>query len=474
MSYDAIIIGGGVAGLSAAVDAAQRGANVLLLEHRPFLGGRTYSFVDETTGDTVDNGQHLLMGCYHETRSYLRLIGADHLVTLQPNLHIDFLHPLRGLASLSCPPLPAPLHALVGMLKLRSLPLKDRFGLLRVGIDLLFHSEEREHEIAERSVDEWLTQLGQSELSKKYLWDIIAIGSLNDDPKTVSALLFYRVLRAAFMGTREDSALMIPRVGLSELLVDPAVRFLRAHGSEVKTSCGVEELLVDGSHIRGVRCADGKTYSAHAYISAVPHYALLNLIHPTVQSSNHPFKPLTLFESSPIITIHLWLDRPVVEQEFIALLDSRVQWVFNRSRMLRKQSTESSMQVAKGSRPMSAAENRQYLSLVISGAGEYVEMEKERLVKVGMNDLRRAFPEARMANVVHSLVIKEKRATFSPKPAVEPLRPSSRTLFDNLFLAGDWTDTGLPSTIEGAVISGRRAARELFSSPHSQRSFVKL
>lgn len=456
MRHDVIIIGGGVAGLSAAVDLAQRGARVLLLEHRPFLGGRTYSFIDETTGDVVDNGQHLLMGCYHETRWYLRLIGADHLATLQPNLRIDFLHPSRGFASLSCPTLPAPFHALVGMLRLRSLSLTDRLMLLRVGMDLLFHSEERESEIAALSVDEWLAQLGQSELSKKYLWDIIAIGSLNDDPKAVSALLFYRVLRAAFMGTREDSALLVPRVGLSELLVDPAVRFLRAHGGGVKTSCGVEELLVDGSSVRGVRCSDGNIFTARSYISAVPHYSLLSLLLPTLHSSTTPFLHISKFESSPIITIHLWLDRQIMEQEFVALLDSRVQWVFNRSRMLRKPSAASNSTTT-------VAESRQYLSLVISGAGEYVEMEKEKLVEAGMEDLRRAFPEAKSANVVHSLVIKEKRATFSPKPEVEPLRPSSRTVFENLVLAGDWTDTGLPSTIEGAVVSGRRAAEAVAS-----------
>jgi zeta-carotene desaturase len=145
-----------------------------------------------------------------------------------------------------------------------------------------------------------------------------------------------------------------------------------------------------------------------------------------------------------------------MEQEFVALLGSRVQWVFNRSRMLRKQSAEGSPQTT-------ATNNRQYLSLVISGAGEYVEMEKERLVEAGMEDLRRVFPDARLANVVHALVIKEKRATFSPKPGVEPLRPSPQTVFENLILAGDWTDTGLPSTIEGAVISGRRASHAVAS-----------
>ncbi len=447
-----VIVGGGVAGLSAAVELVQRGTHVILLEHRRFLGGRTYSFLDETTGDVVDNGQHLLMGCYHETRRYLHTIGSGHLATLQRNLRIDFVHPERGVATLACPSLPSPFHALVGLLKLRSLPLFDRLKLVAVGKELLFSSDEKEARLHSMTVDEWLTSLGQTELNKKYLWDIIAIGSLNDDPKVVSALLFYRVLRAAFAGRRRDSCLLVPRVGLSELLVDPAVRYLKQRGAEIRTNCTVQELIIEGERVVGVRCDDGMVVEGDAFISAVPHYAFPSLASGASSDSalRTRKRAASCFESSPIISIHLWLDKVVVEEEIVALLDSTVQWVFNRSKMVKRKSD-------------TPTKIKQYLTLVMSGATKYVDVEKERLVELAMHDLRSAFPRSVGANVLHSLVIKEKRATFSPKPEIEGHRPPPDIGVRNLAIAGDWTDTGLPATIEGAVLSGRRAAEVLLS-----------
>ncbi len=436
---DTIVIGGGLSGLSAAVDLASRGYSVMIIEQRPHLGGRTYSFVDPSTGDHVDNGQHLMLGCYHATRWLLATIGADHLVTLQPNLHIDFLHPRLGMSSLHCPSLPAPLHLIAGLIGLGSLSLSDRLKLLRVGLAIRKDPKVVEPEIASLTVHQWLDQLGQSEENKRYLWDIIAIGSLNDDPKHVSALLFYRVLRSAFLGTREDSSLLIPRVGLTELFVNPSIAFLRSHGGEIILNSGVDENLVEGSTLKGVRCSDGVIREARAFISAVPWYAASLLLSHSPGTGGWIVNGH--LSSSPIVTINLWFDRTVMEEDLLALLDSRVHWVFNKSKIY-------------GSKDPS----RQYLSLVISGAGPMVLASSAELVSVAIEELRKALPKSAAAKVVHSLVLKEKRATFSPRPDVEQHRPSSKTPLHNLFLAGDWTKTGYPATIEGAVLSGRKAA----------------
>ncbi len=438
-AYDSVIVGGGLSGLSAAVGLSSRGKRVLLVEQRHHLGGRTHSFTDETTGDVVDNGQHLMMGCYHETRRYLAAIGSAHLAILQPLLHIDFVDPLKGDSSLTASTLPPPFHVLGGLMRMSHLSFPDRLRLMRVGKELLRTSAEKERLLDSLTVDEWLSTLGQSKNTKTYLWDTIAIGSLNDHPARVSALLFFRVLRAAFMGTREDSSLLIPNVGLSTLLIDPAADFVIRHNGSVRTGVRIDEPVIRNDRVVGLRTASGEMLEAPSFILAVPFFDLASIIPDELIAPGIP-----LFVATPIVSINLWFDRQVFPHEFAAVLNSDIQWIFNRSRLCRM--------------PEERKENGQHLSLVISGAQEYVEFSKEHIVEIVMNDLRRVLPAVDSASLVHSLVIKERRATFSPRPGMESNRPDTRTRFANVFLAGDWTNTGLPATIEGAVMSGRKAA----------------
>ena len=441
--YDTIVVGGGLSGLSAAVELSSRGNRILLLEQRQYLGGRTHSFRDEVTGDIVDNGQHLMMGCYKETRRYLQIIGSAHLASLQPSLRIDFVDPLNERSTLIASTLPAPAHILAGLLRLNSLSVLDRLRLLRVGKELLWTSEEKERLLDALTVDEWLSALGQSTENKTYLWDTIAIGSLNDHPKKVSALLFFRVLRSAFMGSQEDSSLLIPRVGLSSLLVDPAIDFIAAHGGEIRTGSRVHTMEVENDHVISIHTGAGERFEAESYIQAVPFFDL-----PSMLTDDLVVPSLPLFISAPIVSINVWFDREIFDGEFAAVLHSNIQWIFNRSRLC--DPTEGDKK------------SNQHLSLVISGAEDYIEFSKESIVQIALNDLKKIFPLTADARLIHSLVIKERRATFSPRPGLDPMRPGTRTKLDNLFLAGDWTNTGYPATIEGAVMSGRKAAREVF------------
>jgi zeta-carotene desaturase len=448
--YDDIVIGGGISGLSAAVELSALGRKVLLLDQHQQCGGRTYSFLDAATGSIVDNGQHLMTGCYHATRRFLRLIGTENLALLQPVLRINFLSPSQYDNPLVFARFPAPLNLVGGLIGFTAIPFKDRLKMLMVAKELLTTSPEKEQELDRLTVEEWLSKLGQSDISRKYLWDVITIGALNNYPKNVSALMLFRVLRAAFLGNSKNSSLLIPRVGLSELCVDPAVRFIKTHGGEVRTGIGVKIAGVEGNHVRSVRTSEGKELHAKSFISAVPWYSFEEFLPASYHKSifadgqKTAIRLRKIFKSSPIISINLWLDREVTSLDFAAVLETRIQWLFNKSKLLNRKDEIPSV--------------RQNLSLVISDAEEFISLNKKQLVEIAMEDLRRVLPQTRDANIIHSLVIKEKRATFIPSPGLEALRPTARTKFDNLFLAGDWTATGYPATIEGAVMSGRKAA----------------
>jgi squalene-associated FAD-dependent desaturase len=459
-NLNVIIIGGGLSGLSAAVELCARGHKALVLEQHQHPGGRTYSFIDAATGDSIDNGQHLMMGCYHATRRYMRIIGTEYLTLLQPSLRIGFLHPSKRSIRLACPPFPAPLHMFGGLMRFKGVPLKNRLEMLRAAKQLFSTSISKEQELDKLNVEEWLKKSGQSDLSRKFLWDVIAIGALNNQPKNVSALMLFRVLRTAFLGEREHSSLLLPRAGLSEVLVNPAVEFIRRNGGDVLLGTEVSKVHIEDEKIVSVSTQDGKEFRAQAFLSAVPWFGFERILSNSGIRSELTVKTLSRqlydpdrFKASPIISIHLWLDRTILEEEFAALIDTRVQWIFNKSSKtikplnhgaVKKQGTEEKMP--------------QQLSLVISGAEKFLELSKQELIVIAMEDLKRVLLKAKNANIVHSVVIKEKRATFSPVPGLEAVRPLPETTFSNLFLAGDWTNTGFPATIEGAVLSGKKTA----------------
>lgn len=456
--HDVVVIGGGVSGLTAAVDLASRGFSVLLVEQKGYCGGRTHSFVDKKTGDEVDNGQHLMMGCYHSALRFLSTIGSKSAVAVQENLSVTFAHPRRGRFRLQAVHLPPPLHVLAALMRLRSLTLPQRFALMRVGKALLSARPERDPMLQSITVSEWLERLRQPADNKKYLWDIIAIGTLNDSPDLVSAALFVKVLQSAFLGSRLDSSMVIPRKGLSRVFVDPAIEFLIRNNGAVRLNTSVVQLVVRDGAVAGVTLNTRETVPARSVVSAVPYYDAEKFLGDGGER-NQPWSEI--FTASAIITIHIWFDRNFVDEEFVALLDSPIHWVFNKTKICGQEEGELS-----------------YLSLVVSGAAAMAERKKEDLVALALSELRRFYPPSGDARLVHSVVIKERRATFSPRVGTEHFRPSHTTALRNLFLAGDWTDTKLPATIEGAVQSGyacselvRRVLKEQVDARSVNRDF---
>lgn len=435
------IIGGGFAGLTAGVDLAARGFQVTVLEARARLGGRAYSFRDSDSGELVDNGQHALMGCYTHALAFLEQIGAATKLVRQRNLHVEMRHPHHGAGAIACASLPSPLHLLTGILRYGLLSRMEQLRALLGGVRLMRMRRRQQPELGEWTVGRLMLALGQSANARASFWYPLATATLNEVPHRAAAAPFAEVVARAFFRSRSDSQFVLPRVGLSELYTDDARRFIEARGGGVRLKSAVASLVTAGRQLNAVELRDGTRVEVDACISAVPAKALATLL-PEPLRVHPPLGALSELGASPIVSVHLWLDRPVMSSTFIGLLGTTTQWVFDRRRL-----------IADGN-----GDQRQCVSAVISAGHDVVEWDTGRIADTVLADIRGLLPAARGARLLHAVVVKEKQATISTTPAAERLRPTAETPLDNFFLAGDWTKTGLPPVIESAVVSGRHAA----------------
>jgi len=443
MSDEVLIIGGGFAGLAAGVALAKAGRPVRLLEQKPHLGGRARSFADPATGAIVDNGQHLLMGCYHSTLEFLKEIGTLDSIVLQPNLRVHFVEPGGKPTTLRCPNLASPWHLLVGVLRSNSFSWSEKIQIARLG-SVLHGKGKPDGGAGQFTVEEWLTGLGQSERVRRYFWDLISIAALNEDPRRAAAEIFARVLRLALFTSPADSCLGIPRRGLSDCYTDAARAYIESHSGRVETGRSIKALSINQGVCDGVLLPDGEKIEAATIVSAVPWFELVRLVPGELLRSEPYFTNILALRPAPIVSINLWFDRPITDLDSVGLRGTTVQWLFNRSRI------------------PGAGENA--IALVLSGAHEHMSRSKEELLAVAIGDLAELFPESRAAKVVHSLIIKERFATFSPCVGVDQLRPAAKSPVRGLYLAGDWTATGLPATIEGAVQSAYTAVQAVLQA----------
>jgi zeta-carotene desaturase len=442
-AYDAIVIGAGFAGLSAATRLADAGARVLVLEVRPRLGGRATTFTDGVTGELVDNGQHVLFGCYHETFAFLRRIGAEGHVRLQPALRVPYLDE-SGATELRCPPLPPPLHLLAGILEWDVLPLRDRWSALRLArpIRLAQRRTRGGRALAVASPGEtvatWLALNGQGRAICEWLWYPLAIAALNQSPEDAAARPFVEVLARLFGSDPRDAAIGLPTQPLLQMYAEPARAFIEARRGAVQTGA-MASVTLDGSRVREVEVGRER-YLAPAIIAAVPWFALASLVvraAPIPPDLEQTIEHATQLASLPIVTVNLWYDRPVMDEPFVGLRRGATHWIFDRRAVIG-----------------SAAS---HLSLVTSHARDLVGLSNEELVARAAADVARVLPRAGAAQLVRGTAIREKRATFSLAPG-QPPRPGVPTSIGGFYLAGDWIETGLPGTIESAVVSGHRAA----------------
>ncbi len=427
-----VVVGGGLSGLAAAVSLSFRRIPVILLEQRNSPGGRAYSFLDGATGTVIDNGQHVLIAGYSRTMEFLGTIGARDLVAVQPAPELLFHHPVRGFCVFRLPLLPAPFHLLAGVIATRLFSPADKLRMLRAGLALTSSRP------VSGTVESWLDSLGQSPETKRSFWEPLAVAVMNENIGNASALVFTRALRTAFLSGSRGSALAIPTVGLSELYVEPARAYIENHGGVVRCGADVTGSVAEGGKVSGVHLKEGEAVGCSAVILAVPSYRAAGLLPDALRESGFLARASSI-PLSPIVSVHLWFENDVMRQDVLGVVGRRIQWVFNRRKISREK------------------EGGGHLSVVISAARAFVGLENDDLTRIALEDLRSVFG-AGIGHPTHAVVIREKRATFSCAPDIEPLRPGPITPLPNLFIAGDWTDTGYPATIEGAIRSGQRCA----------------
>ena len=433
----AIVVGGGFAGLSAATALAEAGVTVHVFEARPTLGGRANAFRDPMTGERIDNGQHVLAGCYDETLAFLRRIGSHTRLHRPSTLRIPMIDERGYRTELVCPALPSPLNLLAGVLAWDALSVGDRWAILRIG-DALRGNQAID---PAETVRQWLVRHHQSPRLCALFWEPLALAALNQSIDDAAADMFVAVTSRMFGSGADAASLLVPSVPLDVLYAEPAREYLGQSGCSVTTHAKAR-IVVDERRASGVRVG-GRDMAASAVICAVPWFEMADVFVSPPPALQSVLANAAALGSAPIVTVNLWFDSLQSADAMLGLPGRTFQWMFDRRRYV--------------------GETQTHLSLISSGADVICARSNDELVGTALRELRAAVPEARTATLRHASVIRERRATFSLKPW-SPRRPSTTTPIDGLFLAGDWIETGLPATIESAVLSGHRAARAVLAA----------
>ena len=454
------VVGGGLAGLAAAVAAADGGADVALYERAPRLGGATWSF--ERNGRWFDNGQHVFMRCCTEYRAWLHRLGVADQITEQPRMSVPVLRPGRRRARIFCTGAPAPLHLARSLLGYSPLSAADRFRAARTALALRRLNPD-DPATDEMSFGGWLRFRGESDRAIAGMWDLICLPTVNLRADDASLSLAAKVFRTGLLDSADAGDLGWTRVPLAALHGDAASRAITGRGGRVELRAEVEA-VADGPAV----VIGGKRTDADAVILAVPHDAVDGLLPAdTVPGQSE----LARLGASPIVNVHFVFDRRIMDVPFAAALDSPLQFVFDRTEAAGWRSAgplgwpqggpqgasgrgEQVVAVSQGA----SGRGEQVVAVSQSAAFEEIGDRPAELIERYRSALQELFPLAADAEVLDAVVTREHRATFAGRPGTRRLRPGPTTAIAGLFLAGAWTDTGWPATMEGAVRSGNAAA----------------
>jgi squalene-associated FAD-dependent desaturase len=422
---EVIVIGGGLAGLAAAAALGGAGHHVVLLESRPFLGGRATSY-EVGDSETIDNCQHILLRCCVNLLDFYRRLGVAGDIAFHKQF--VFLEPGGERSVLQAGVLPAPLHFTESFLGLSFLNLSEKIAVSRA--ILAIRNEHARPDLDRITMQQWLEEKRQPPRAIERFWRQVLVSAINEELDRMAALHAFQVYRLGFLARANSYEMGVPAVPLGRLY--RAEAWEKIGKVDIRTRSAVDRIVIENGEVRCV-VSGGQELRADHYISAVP-FERIGALAPELRLD------LDGFEHSPITGIHLWFDRPITDLPHATLLDRTIQWMFNKS------------------------EGR-YIQLVVSASRSLVEMPRAGVIELALRELAEFFPSVREAKLEKAHVVKEIRATFSARPGLESRRPATRTPIRNLFLAGDWTRSGWPATMEGAVRSGYLAAEAVTTSP---------
>ena len=430
-----IIVGGGLAGLAASAALAGAGHSVKLLEARPFLGGRatSYEVGNDEEAEFIDNCQHILLRCCHNLLDFYRRLGVEKHITF--SREYTFIEPGGRSSVLKRGLLPAPAQFAESFLRLSFLNFREKLAVARA-MGAIDHERDRP-DLEHISMRQWLDEKHQPPRAIERFWRQVLVSAINEELDHMAAAHAFQVFRLGFLARTDSHEMGVPAVPLGELYAPDAWK--RLGNVEIHFRTPVSRILLPGGVARGVIAADQEMHADY-YISALP-----------FERAGAVMKELDLdlsaFSHSPITGIHLWFDRPVTDLRHAALLDRTIQWMFNKHA-------------------------GRYLQLVVSASRKLTELPRAEVIALALRELAEFFPAAAAAKLEKAHVVKEIRATFSAKPGLEAHRPPATTRVPNLFLAGDWTRTGWPATMEGAVRSGYLAAEAVTAAAGAPRRFL--
>jgi zeta-carotene desaturase len=440
------IVGGGLAGLSAACALADQAYKVTLLERRPYLGGRASSYQHPGTGEIVDNCQHVLLGCCTNLLDFYRRLGVEEKIGWYDSL--NFIEPGGRVSVIRPSFLPAPLHGLLSFARAKFLEVADKDAIARGLLRMI----DRELPESDEHFLGWLERHGQTSAAIERFWKPVLVSALNEDLDRISLRYASQVFRESFLKSPPAGRIGIPRVPLSQLY-GAAGDYLRERHGDVLLRCGTES--VQSSKAEVTLRASGQELRFDAVILALPFEALAEIL-PSSPETEALRTDLEKFEHSPITGIHLWFDREITGLPHAVLLDRTIQWMFNKSVLQNRGSADSAS----------------YLELVVSSSKTLVEKGRQEIIQLALAELAEFFLSARQAQLLKATVIKEVHATYSAQPGMDRYRPGNVSPLPRLFLAGDWTATGWPATMEGAVRSGYAAAEALTQAAAAPRKFL--